>query len=51
MGNWLARLWQRYTNWCDKVGLNPDSGRCCIPKVHGTPVDKNDKQTGNDCAK
>lgn len=51
MGKWLAQLWQRYTRWCDKVGLNPENGRCCIPKVHSTSADTNEKQPGKDCIK
>lgn len=30
---WISKLWQRYANWCDSNGLNPDDGRCCLPKV------------------
>ena len=29
--NWLRKAWAKYCDWCDSMGLTPESKRCCAP--------------------
>lgn len=31
--NWIVRLWNRYINWCDRMGLTPENRRSCAPRL------------------
>ncbi|WP_283164227.1 DUF5363 family protein [Shewanella corallii] len=32
--NWLRKAWAKYCDWCDSMGLTPESKRCCAPVLH-----------------
>lgn len=34
----IKRLWQAYTDWCDKMGLTPENRRCCAPRLQDPPL-------------
>ncbi|MGS0680560.1 hypothetical protein ACVBIL_05275 [Shewanella sp. 125m-7] len=30
---YVKRLWQKYIQWCDQMGLTADNRRCCAPHL------------------
>ncbi|WP_299787030.1 hypothetical protein [uncultured Shewanella sp.] len=32
--NLIVRLWNAYTNWCDRMGLTPENRRSCAPRLN-----------------
>jgi len=36
----ITRGWQKYTSWCDKMGLTENSQRCCMPRLQDPPLEK-----------
>lgn len=37
----IKKLWFKYTDWCDAMGLGPESQRCCSPKLSEPDANSN----------
>ncbi|WP_187327382.1 hypothetical protein [Shewanella mangrovi] len=44
----ITRLWQRYTAWCDRMGLTEDNRRCCMPRLSDPPLEKTPPRKAQD---
>ncbi|MGI2258031.1 hypothetical protein [Shewanella sp. GXUN23E] len=38
--NWIKRIWTGYCDWCDRMGLTPESRRCCAPSLSDPQLER-----------
>lgn len=38
----VKQLWKKYTDWCDAMGLGPESQRCCAPRLSEPDANSDD---------